>query len=96
MSSTGQRGHESDGRQLRGADGRGKKTKSVCWLQMVLCCNDGRVFVSDIARCDLLCELVKPTVDVDALGQPLRPLSFTAADGGRTVFAVGQCMLFVV
>jgi len=48
------------------------------------------MFVSDVACGQLLCELVKPTVDLDALGQPLQPLSFTAADGGRTIFAVGQ------
>jgi len=48
------------------------------------------VFVCDVVRSDLLCELVKPTVDVATLGQPLQPLSITAADGGRTVYAVGQ------
>jgi len=56
---------------------------------MVLCCKDGRLFVADVVRGELLCELVKPSVDVSTLGQPLQPLSFTAADGGRVVFAVG-------
>jgi len=38
----------------------------------------------------LLCELVKPTVDVALLGQPLQPASFTSADGGRSIYTVGM------
>jgi len=62
-------------------------------LQMVLCCKDGRLFISDIERCQLVCELAKPTVDVATLGQPLQPLAFTTAEGGRSVFAVGMLLL---
>ena len=62
-------------------------------LQMLICCNDGRLFISDVVHGKLLCELVKPSVDVATLGQPLQPLAFTAAEGGRSVFAVGMLLL---
>jgi len=62
-------------------------------LQMAVCCKDGRLFILDIVRCQLLCELVQPTVDVATLGQPLKPLAFTTADGGRAVFAIGRLLL---
>ena len=62
-------------------------------VQMALCCMDGRLFISDVVHSQLLCELVKPTVDEDALGQPLKPLAFTTADGGRSVFAIGMLLL---
>jgi len=61
-------------------------------LQLVLCCKDGRLFVCDVLHSHLLCELVKPTVDESALGQPLQPRAFVTADGGRAVFAVGTMM----
>jgi len=46
--------------------------------------------MSDIEHHQLLCELVKPTVDVAELGRPLEPLGFVTAEGGRSVFAVGM------
>jgi len=62
-------------------------------LQMAVCCKDGRLFISDIVHGHLLCELVKPTVDVVTLGQPLQPLAFTTADGGRSLFAISTLLL---
>ena len=64
-----------------------------CWVQVLMCCRDGRLFIADVtldADRSLLCELVTPTVDVPAVAQPLQPTSFTAAHRGRTVYAVGQ------
>jgi len=57
---------------------------------MMVCCNDGRLFISDTVTCQLICELVRPSVDVDTLGEPLQPNAVVFADGGRSVFAVGM------
>lgn len=57
---------------------------------LAVCRQDGRLYIHDTLKCELLCEVVMPVFETVNLTvrSPLRPLTFATADGGRVLYAI--------
>jgi hypothetical protein len=59
-------------------------------FQLLLCRQDGRLFVHDINKREQLCELILPDAGDGDNHRPLKPAAFSTLDCGRNVFVIGK------